>query len=379
NSDGGPRHGPPYPPGSFGAPRHGPRSPPGWLGAPRYGPRYAPGWLGAPRENRGAPRFRRHSPLLENCLELELAADRGVRLHGLEARHGVVVDVTVLVEAPLAVDALEVLGGRDGLAQRLALVLHVLGLLDGRGRALEGVDDDAGALEGVQRVRRGLLVELGFVGLIGLGADAAHLFERQPGERDPHVGGEGGIAGGALEQLFLEQAVGAQEARARRGEADFLHLPDDHLGTRLDDAAEVDEVGAGGADLGQHRLLVGLLPVDALVGDDGEPDLLGRRLEDVGDALAVELLVVEDVDLLGAQPLGPLGADGALDVVWRDRAEVVGEAGRPVDLRLARGGPALLGEAGIGVGRRHLGHVGAVGDGNGDLRGARGVGADVDD
>ena len=54
-------------------------------------------------------------------------------------------------------------------------------------------------------------------------------------------------------------------------------------------------------------------------GDDREADLLGRGLEDVGDALAVELLVVEDVDLLGAETLGPLGADRALDVVGGDR------------------------------------------------------------
>ena len=104
--------------------------------------------------------------------------------------------------------------------------------------------------------------------------------------------------------------------RARGGDqAELLHLAHDDLGARLDDAAEVDEVGAGGADLGQDRLLVRLLPVDALVGHDLQTDLLGRGLEDIGDALAVELLVVEDVDLLRAQPLRPLGAHRALDVV----------------------------------------------------------------
>src|SRR5262245_32886139 len=39
---------------------------------------------------------------LEDGLELELAADRPVRLDDLESRHGVVVHVAVLVEAPLA-------------------------------------------------------------------------------------------------------------------------------------------------------------------------------------------------------------------------------------------------------------------------------------
>src|SRR5213593_4522094 len=55
--------------------------------------------------------LRARTGLLEDGLELELAADRPVSLHGLESRHRVVVDVPVLVEAPLAVDALEVLGG----------------------------------------------------------------------------------------------------------------------------------------------------------------------------------------------------------------------------------------------------------------------------
>src|SRR5215471_14763823 len=68
--------------------------------------------------------------LLEDGLELELAADRPVRLHDLEAGHGVVVDVAVLVEVPLAVDAFEVLRRRDRLAHGLALLGHVLRALD---------------------------------------------------------------------------------------------------------------------------------------------------------------------------------------------------------------------------------------------------------
>src|SRR5437879_12224017 len=75
--------------------------------------------------------------LLEDGLELELAADRSVRLHHLEAGHGVVVDVAVLVEAPLAVDAREVLRGRDGFPHGLALLGRVLRLLDRRRRSLD--------------------------------------------------------------------------------------------------------------------------------------------------------------------------------------------------------------------------------------------------
>src|SRR4029450_2595131 len=77
--------------------------------------------------------------LLEDGLELELAADGCVGLHDLEAGHGVVVDVAVGIEAPLAVDALEVLGGGDGLAQGFALLGRILALLDSAGSALRAV------------------------------------------------------------------------------------------------------------------------------------------------------------------------------------------------------------------------------------------------
>src|SRR4029453_11782696 len=76
----------------------------------------------------GGPRGPPIPALLEDGLELELAADGGVGLHDLEAGHGVVVDVAVGIEAPLAVDALEVLGGGDGLAQGFALLGRILAL-----------------------------------------------------------------------------------------------------------------------------------------------------------------------------------------------------------------------------------------------------------
>src|SRR5215813_2478826 len=163
--------------------------------------------------------------LLEDRLELELAADRPVGLHRLEAGHRVVVDVTVLVEAPLAVDALEVLGRRDRLADGFALLGDVLGLLDLRRGALDRVHDHPAAFRGVERVRGRLLAVLRLVGLVGLGADAAHLLEGQAGERDAHAGRQHRVARGALEEPFLEKAVGPQEARARGDEADILHLP----------------------------------------------------------------------------------------------------------------------------------------------------------
>ena len=215
--------------------------------------------------------------------------------------------------------------------------------------------------------------------LVRLGADALHLLEGQAGKGHPHLGGHRHFAGRPLQQLLLEEAVGPHEADPRGHQPHFLHLADDDLGARLDDAAQVDEIGAGGAHLGEDGLLVGLLPVDALVGHHREPDLLGGGLEDVGDALAVQLLVVEDEHLLHAEPLGPLGADRALDVVGRDRPEVVHEARRTVDLRLAGRRALLLGEAGVRVGRSDLGHVGPVVDRDRDLGRPGVVRADVED
>src|SRR5262249_60635725 len=84
-------------------------------------------------------------------------------------------------------------------------------------------------------------------------------------------------------------------------------------------------------------------------------------------------------DLLGAETLGPLGAERPLDVVGGDRPEIVHERGWTIDARLAGGGAALLREPGIGVGGRDLGHVRAVGDGDRYLGGARVVGGDVHD
>src|SRR6266852_717140 len=154
--------------------------------------------------------------LLEDRLELELAADRSLGLYHLEAGHRVVVDVTVGVEAPLPVDAVEVLGDRDCLAHRLPLLSDVLGALDGRGRALDPVDGDPARLRGVESVGGRLLAEPLLVFLVGLGPDPLHLLEGEAGEGYPHLGGHRHLAGGALEQLFFEQTIRPHEPHPGR-------------------------------------------------------------------------------------------------------------------------------------------------------------------
>src|SRR5262245_62044317 len=97
------------------------------------------------------------SRLFENGLELELASGRTVRLYDLEAGHRIAGRVAVLVETELPVDAFEVLGVRDRLADGLALLGDILGLVElGRG-ALDAVDGDPRGLRRVQGVPGRLL------------------------------------------------------------------------------------------------------------------------------------------------------------------------------------------------------------------------------
>ena len=108
-----------------------------------------------------------------------------------------------------------------------------------------------------------------------------------------------------------------------------------------------------------------------------DPQFLAALLEQHRDAAAVDLIVVEDVDLLGAQLLGPLGAQGALQVVGGDHADVVDLAGGPIDARLTRLAAARLGQAGRGVRGADHQQVRVVQDGHGDLGGAGVEGAEV--
>ena len=92
----------------------------------------------------------------------------------------------------------------------------------------------------------------------------------------------------------------------------------------------------------------------------------------VGEARAVDLLVVQDVDLGAAVLLHERGERGALDRVLRDDARVGALAGRVVLVRLARLGarPSVVRPT-RRVGRGDLRDAGLVEDRDRDRRGAR--------
>src|SRR5258708_14698426 len=60
--------------------------------------------------------------LLQDLCVFEFAADRACRLHHLEAGPDIHGGAAVLVEAPLAIEAVEVLGGCDGVEVLLAVL-----------------------------------------------------------------------------------------------------------------------------------------------------------------------------------------------------------------------------------------------------------------
>src|SRR5207249_1225829 len=106
-----------------------------------------------------------------------------------------------------------------------------------------------------------------------------------------------------------------------------------------DDAAQEDALGAGGLDRGCDRLVARRARVPTLGPLDLDPELLRRAREEIRDALAVRLLVGQDVDGLQLHRLlGEQGIRGALELVTPDDARVVALARGVVHLRLTGGG-----------------------------------------
>ena len=109
------------------------------------------------------------------------------------------------------------------------------------------------------------------------------------------------------------------------------------------------------------------------------PGGLGARRDLIGEALPVDLLVVQDVDLRAALVLLVGHLRRRLDVVGGHDAAVGALAGRVVLVRLALVGALGAGQADRRVGRRHLQDAGLVEDRQRDRGGARVELAEVGD
>src|ERR687893_3323065 len=283
---------------------------------------------------------------VDDPVERELAAFDGLDGELGEAR------VALLVEAPGAEHALEALGGEDLVKDSLALG-HPAGLVGG---PLDGVEHHVGGLVGVGGIGLDLVVVLALVGLDELLALGGELALRQAAEGD--VDAVGRVAGLA-EKLVNEDTVGANEEDLVVGHPGADLVLDELGGVVLDDAAEVDGVGLGLGDLVHERAVVGGRAVDALTPENLDALPLGGLLELVGEALAVGLLVVEDVDGLHVLLNQKGGAGLALLVVGHDHAGVVALAGRVVLVWLV-GLAAGLREADVRVGRADHREAGLV-------------------
>src|SRR5215831_15194883 len=209
-----------------------------------------------PRGNGLIPARPLASTLLQDLFKLVLAADGSVSLDHLEAGHDIHGGIAVGIKAPLAVEAIEILGGGDGSSD--LLTVFCVG-------ALDCINDHLSGLPGVEGVRGRFDLVAVLVELVDFCALSGHLLKGLAGERDAHINAQGGITRCRLEQLLLEETIGAHEADLGCQHPKILHLSDDHLGAGLNHGTHVDEVGTGRPDLREHRLLVGLLIIDALV------------------------------------------------------------------------------------------------------------------
>src|SRR4051812_7564700 len=246
-----------------------------------------------------------------------LAEVGGAGLHSLprtlgDLVHGelLVGGVAELVEGDLAGDAFEV-GLLDGVDDGGAQGVDVAGDLAAVGvdGGLHCLDDGGGGVVGVRAV--GAVVTLVALGLV-------RLDERLGGGQgvggDADGGGEVALGGGArgLDVGGGEHAVAAEQ---RDLDAAALELLGDQRGLVVL-AAVVEQVGAGVLDLGDEGTEVLVTGVDVVGADDGAAELLELLVEDLREAGAVGLLVVDDEDLLLLEAVvRVVGGEAALELV----------------------------------------------------------------
>src|SRR6266566_4335225 len=260
-----------------------------------------------------------------------------------------------LVDEDVAAGRLAVVTELDRLGDTLDVdrLQVVVDLLRGGVARLDRLDEGGRRVVALGRVDRRRGVELGLVVL----GELLALLVRGAGRVDQawaaHDGAVGVGAARTLGQAGVERAVSGQEPCGDAGLPQLLEQP-----ARLRVVAAVeDRVRGRRLDLVDRRRVVRGLGVDD-VGRDRGALALHRRSDEVGDALAVVLVVVDDEDLLRVQRAGDELADaGALDPVsgqdpvpelpalLRER-HVGGRGGDAGDLALLQDGADLLRLAG---------------------------------
>src|SRR5262249_44146742 len=149
-----------------------------------------------------------------------------------------------------------------------------------------------------------------------------------------------GAGAGDRSELVVRHAVAAHH---RRLEALVAHLAQDHAAGVVQ-AAPIDEIGIGRLELGDQRVEILVVLVDALEEHLLEALGVDRLAGLLGEALPIGGLVVHDGDALALELFGDQGAgDYALLVVAAAYAEDVPHA--------------AISDLGIGGGRRDLQHA----------------------
>ena len=180
-------------------------------------------------------------------------------------------------------------------------------------------------------------------------------------------------------EVRVGDAVVAVELHVRNGGCDVLV---ELHGVRGRDPAEEEAVDALARQVLGLRPVVRGLRVDAAGVDELVVELLRRQLDVGREALAEDLVVVQDSDRRAAVLVHQRRERGALDRVLGDDAGVVACPGRVVDVRLADlgiGSGLIRGQSDGGVAGREHRHPVLVQDRDRDRRGAGVEGAEVGD
>src|SRR3954454_3857076 len=156
--------------------------------------------------------------------------------------------------------------------------------------------------------------------------------------RSRQDGAVGGLCAGRRHERRVLRAVARHEQALEAGLAQLL-AQQPALGVV---PGVEDRVGGRGRHLGDGRAEVRLVLLYRVLADHGRSE---RRLDEAGQTHAVVLVVVDEVDLLGVRGvLHVLHVSRTLDAVVADHA--------------VPGGPALLGDGGVGGRGRDRGQAG---------------------